>query len=118
MIPKDATHLFEEHKTKSEQWWTSLFSLLLINLSKENGASLPLHGFSADVNGWRIERSGTLDCSAARTANIHVEASLYELFPPLGLPFAADPDVVILDPGKRFVRIIENKTQGAGVGRL
>lgn len=114
----DATHLFEAHPTKSEQWWTSLFSLLLVKVGKSEIPQLPLQMFAAEQNGWRFETQGFLDASSARLANIHIEANLIELFNDLEIEFAVKPDVVIRDADRKYVRIIENKTRRASVGAL
>ncbi|PYR14504.1 MAG: hypothetical protein DMF94_34195 [Acidobacteria bacterium] len=120
--PQDATWLFQGAH-KSEQWWTSLASMLLIDLGRHQPhVTIPLWRYETDHANWRFHQSGTsLAVAAATFSNVMVETNLAtELFP--GIPwderFLCTPDLLIHQQDSRRITIIENKTERASIGRL
>jgi hypothetical protein len=122
MEPKvrDATWLFEKHKTKSEQWWSTIFTLVI--------ASLARRGSPTEFPLWRYRNSGNeqwfeplkeyFSFRFLSLAQVHVEAELCNVFPEFLPDISIQPDIVVTDPGNQIAWIIENKTYGAGPGNL
>jgi hypothetical protein len=117
---KNATHLFEKHG-KSEQWWTSLFSMFLVHLVRTK-SELPL---------WRYQDTGTrwgfvpcrepLTLVGLKLSQVHVEAAMPKVFPELVTPdskYLANPDVIIKFSEEKRAALIENKTIRTGPGNL
>jgi hypothetical protein len=122
--PRDATWLFEGSR-KSEQWWTSLASMLLIDLARHQpDVTIPLWRYETNDASWRFHQSGTsLAVAGATFSNVMVETKLTtELFPEV--PWKPDfiskprPDLLIHQPDSRRTTIIEDKTELANVGKL
>jgi hypothetical protein len=116
--------LFEKHK-KSEQWWTSLFTLVLAHIGASSGVSqLPVWDFRRDGKKWWYEKlAEAFRFDGVKLSQIHVEARIPCVFRNVSedLRFAGPLDVapdVIIEHAERVVTIIENKTQGTGRGRL
>jgi hypothetical protein len=51
----NATYLFDRHKNKSEQWWTALFSILLVQLGEAGPIEFPTYRYKSDGVEWKIE---------------------------------------------------------------
>lgn len=119
----DATWLFERPGRKSEQWWTSLASMLLIFLARhDSSASIPLWRYEATKTKWKYERCGVFGVGDAAFSTVMVEQSLaaraFPGVPPWPTTPNLNPDILIYRPDVKRVRIIENKTERARVGRL
>lgn len=122
--PNNATYLFEKHK-KSEQWWTSIFTLVPAYLGGGPGVpQLPVWVFRRDGKKWRYEQlTETFRFDGVKLSQIHVEARIPYVFRNVseelrpGGPLDVVPDVII-EHAQKIVTIIENKTQGTGIGRL
>lgn len=117
----DSTWLFEKHH-KSEQWWTTLFTLALVHMgANPASAELPSWVFRKEGRKWWYEPAPQpFRFDGLTLTEIHVEARLPNIFTQLkvGGPLDVAPDVIIKRDAKKAAAIIENKTQGAGVGRL
>jgi hypothetical protein len=119
--PNNATYLFEKHK-KSEQWWTSIFTLVLAHIGGISGVSrLPIWVYREDGNKWRYERLPEFfDFHGVKLSDIHVEAAIPNVFTELAKnePLRINPDIIIKRDAEKPVTIIENKTHRAGIGRV
>jgi hypothetical protein len=76
-MPKqlNATHLFENHK-KSEQWWTSLFSIVLVHLAHEK----------SDLTLWRYQECSVSPSDIAVNQLNRNKASMNPIMEPTTRP--------------------------------
>jgi hypothetical protein len=120
---KDATWLFERCK-RSEQWWTSLASMLFIHLAlKDHAPPVPIWRYDTNPENWRFYQSGdTLTLTDLRPSSVMVERTLKsDIFPGIQswpLELNTTPDLLLHWRDARRLVIIENKTEGAGVGSI
>ena len=117
----NATYLFQKHN-KSEQWWTSIFTLVLAHVGGTSDVSrLPVWVFRRMEKKWRYERLPEFfSFHGVKLSDIHVEAAIPDVFTELKRfgPFHVQPDIIIRRDAEKTATIIENKTQGTGVNRL
>ena len=120
---KDATWLFEKYE-RSEQWWTSLASMLFTHLSlKESGASIPIWRYETDQRGWRFNKThNILALTDIRPSYVLVEkrlnGDLFQDLPSWPTELITTPDLLLYWKISRRAVIIENKTKGAPVGSI
>lgn len=119
----DATWLFERYK-RSEQWWTSLASMLFIHLAVNgNSLPIPIWRFETNQDGWHYYRTpDVLTLADIRPSEVMVEATLKkDLFPDLQswpTELVTTPDIILYWKKSRRLIIIENKTERAQVGSI
>lgn len=125
MMPdrKDATWLFERYG-RSEQWWTSLASMLFIHCAlNDNAPPIPIWRYEEDQKGWRFNKTDKfLTLTGIRPSHVMVEKTLKEgLFEGLQswpTELITTPDLLLYRKDSPHVIIIENKTKGASVGSI
>lgn len=112
------TYLFESHKNKSEQWWTALFSILLVQLGRAGPIEFRTHRYKSDGVEWKIEPYSKLCFQKISLSNVHMEAYLSAVFKELDeTNYGYVPDLIVVEPELRKIAIIENKTKGASFGQ-
>ncbi len=114
---RDATWLFEKHGTKSEQWWTSVFALVVAGLARRGSPTeFPLWKYHRDAEPqWFEPSKESFSFRGVDLSQIHVEAPLKDVFKDELPQIGARPDVIITDSRTRVATIIENKIQKAGI---
>jgi len=117
---RDATWLFENHKTKSEQWWTSVFALVVVGLARRGSPTeLPLWKYHRDATPqWFQPLPESFSFRGVDLSQIHIEAPLKDVFKEELPQTTARPDVIIKDSRAHFASIIENKVLKAGIGNF
>lgn len=119
---ENATYLFEgecRNVRHSESFWTSLFVLLVLYISKSKlNFKIPLYRFVVNHNNnpWGFQEDGELQTDGLAFKDIFVEPKLANLLPNEAAVQGYRPDIAIFYRNDKRLVIIEDKTIGAKLG--